>query len=159
MGRGALGMRGCLCHLFPSLIFVNCAAYRESWWKDLLQFFLPFVLCSLVCKRLPPQPAWTPWLSWVLKASEKHLNLLFSVSLCDKVAQIDANNSLQVPQIALLGSAHSTRLGTGQQLWFRNESCYFQIMVGWEELPTIKSPLPTHWARRLQSEMVKVWAS
>lgn len=42
--------RGCLFHLFSSLIFVNGAAYGESGWKCFVQFLVPFVPCSLVCK-------------------------------------------------------------------------------------------------------------
>lgn len=64
---------------------------------DFVQFSLPFVPFSVVCKWLPLQPVSTLRLSWVLKASEKHPNSLFSVSFCYRVAPIDANYSLQMP--------------------------------------------------------------
>lgn len=86
-------------YFISSLIFVNWAALGESGWRHLGLFLVPVVPCSLVSKWLPQRPAWTLWLLWVLKASEEDPNLLFSVLFCDRVAQINSHNSLQVPRI------------------------------------------------------------
>lgn len=62
---------------------------------DFVQFSQPFVPFRVVCKWLPLQPVWALRLSWVLKASKKHPNVLFWILFCYRVAPIDANNSFR----------------------------------------------------------------
>lgn len=123
---------------------------------DFVQFPLPFVPVSVVCKWLPLQPVWTLWLSGVLKASEKHPNLLFSVSFsyrggtnqCQQFASDTIDSSAKI----------CTQPQAGQQLWLKNWALLFPDHGFMQSTTNHQVHLPPHQTRRPWSGLVKKWA-